>query len=177
MQRLSRASCDSVLGGKMTGLNLGRLLFCACALATLVTSANAKNLLNARYGAAQVFTTTALVKIGTGSVGGPYIESFTAPKAETVMISFSAVCSTSGTTDQYTTVRILVDGLYIYPSNQQDDAFCSTAGATTATAGLDTHTVVTALSVTAGIHGIQVKVTPQNGGTSRIDNLSLLAWD
>lgn len=161
----------------MLTLDLRRFVLGLGIVTLLIAPASAKNLLTARHGAAQSFTATGYLKIAAGSVGGPYIQNFTADKAETVMISFSAVCSTSGTSNQYTTIRILLDGLYLYPTNQQDDAFCSTAGATSVAHGLDTHTVITAVPVGAGIHGIQVRVTPQNGGTSRIDNLSLLVWN
>lgn len=161
----------------MHTLDLRRFVLGLGIVTLLIAPASAKNLLTARHGAAQVFTATGYLKIAAGSVGGPYIQNFTVDKTEIVMISFSAVCSTSGTTTQYTTIRIRLDGNYLYPTNQQDDAFCSTAGATSASHGLDTHTVITAVTVGTGIHGIQIQVTPWNGGTSRIDNLSLLVWN
>jgi len=136
--------------------------------------ASATNLLFTTFAPAQTFTTTGNAIIFKS---GSFFQAFSTSQQETVMISFSAVCTTSGTGNQFTSIQILIDGKAVYPTDHANNALCSSEGAGTATDKLATSSITTAVSVSSGNHNVQVTVTPHNGGTSRIQFLTLLAWD
>jgi len=151
----------------------------ALAATLLLTAlpANATSLLETRYRNPQLFTQTGLAFVFAGSAGSSFTQAFFTEGPRNVMISFTAVCSTTGTGAQYTSITILVDGAGVYPTNQADEVFCSAVGSTSHATGWGRNTVVAGLAVSPGSHNIQVQVTPHNGGQSRIDNLQLLVWD
>jgi hypothetical protein len=136
--------------------------------------ASAKNLLVTTFAGAQTFTAPGNLKLFKS---GSFTQAFFSEQAETVMISFSSMCSTSGTTNQFTNLRILVDGSPVYPTGQLAYVFCSVGGTTGIGDGQSTATVLIGRAVSAGSHSIQAIVTPRNGGTSRITNLSLIVWN
>jgi hypothetical protein len=143
-------------------------------LSLSILPAGASNLLNTTFPGSQTFSNPGLLKIFNS---GSFTQSFSVSQAKTVMISFSAVCSIGGTTNQTTTIQILVDGTATSPTNQGNDLLCSAVGAAVNSDGRARNTVVTARQVGVGNHNIQVSVTPHNGGISRIDALVLLVWD
>lgn len=157
----------------MFGVNFRRALLGAGALCLTILPAQAENLLRTTFAGTQTFTAPGLLAIFPS---GAQTQTFQVSQAQTVMISFSAVCSTSGTSNERTSIEILLEGRKIYPGGK-DNVFCGTAGAATARDGLATHTVVTGAEVEPGFIDIQVRVVPRGGGTSRIDNLSLIVWN
>ncbi len=157
----------------MSRMYLARTLFGAAAFCLTALPANAENLLATRFAGTQTFTEPGLLAIFPS---GSFTQTFVADVAQTVMISFSAVCSTSGTGNERTSIEILIEGTRVYPA-QRDNVFCGTAGTAAAGDGLATHTVITGVEVEAGFIDINVRVVPRGGGTSRIDNLSLIVWN
>jgi hypothetical protein len=158
----------------MFGLNFTRIFLSIALLSLASVPASGANLLNTRFFNAQTFPATDFAAIFPG---GSVTQNFNLATAKTVMISFSAVCSTSGTGNQFTSIQIQLDGTPAYPTNLSDGVLCGTAGAATNLDGRATSTLVTAVSLPAGSYDVRVQVTPHNGGVSRIDNLALLVWD
>lgn len=157
----------------MFGMNCTRAILGAAGLCLTILPANAENLLATRFADAQTFTEPGFLAIfETGS----FTQTFNVEEEQTVMISFSAVCSTSGTGNERTSIEIQVEGKKVYPG-QDDNTFCSAAGAATSRDGRATYTVITGVEVEAGSNDIRVRVVPRGGGTSRIDNLSLIVWN
>jgi hypothetical protein len=153
----------------LKGIFLGAAL-----LVPTIVPATAANLLNTTFSNAQTLSSTGFLKVFQS---GSFTQAFFTPTAQTVMISFSAVCSTTGTTTQLTSIKILVNSTAVYPTNQADDVFCSAVGTAPHATGWARHTVVTAVNVGQGSHSIQVQATPTGGGVTRIDNLALLVWN
>ena len=158
----------------MIGFGFRAVALSAFVLFLSALPVSAANLLVTTFAGAQTFTTAGNLKLFKS---GSFTQSFFSQQAETVMISFSAMCSTTGTTNQFTNLKILVDGNPVYPTGQPTYVFCSVGGTTAIADGQTTVTLLTAKAVTAGNHNIQAVVTPQNGGTSRITNLSLIVWN
>ena len=159
----------------MIGLGFKKILVGASILSLSTLPASAANLLNTIFAPPQTITDpdTLLAVFPSGS----FTQSFTAPEAETVMLSFSAVCSISGTGNQALKIKITLDSQVLYPTNKATDVLCSAAGANTNLDSLSTVTVMGARSVGSGNHNLQVRATPTNGGTGRIVDLGILVWD
>ena len=136
--------------------------------------ANAGNLMITQFAGVQTFNAPGnLVLADSGS----FFQSFDSEGPQNVMISFSAVCSTSGKGSEATSIQIILDGAAVYPTNKADNLFCSVGGGKGTKDGLNTNAIITAVPVGGGTHTVQVTVTPLKGGTSRIDNLSMLVWN
>ena len=158
---------------KLTYRVMGLALFAA-----MTSQANAANLLNTIFGPLQSFAAPGhLIIFPSGSITQAF---FTAQK-ETVMLSFSAVCSTTGTGAQATKMKINVSGTtgsgVIYPTNQNSYVLCTAIGRDGGVDGRGTYTLVTGFEVNSGIHNLTVDVTPTNGGTSLISNLTIQVWE
>lgn len=137
-------------------------------------SASAGNLLITKFAGAQTFNAPGNLVL---TDGGSFFQSFDSEGPQNVMISFSAVCSTSGKGSEATSLQIILDGAAVYPTNKADNVFCSVGAGKGTKDGLNTNAIVTAVPVGGGTHTVQVTVTPLKGGTSRIDNLSMLVWN
>src|SRR5258706_1781866 len=90
----------------MIAVGIKKILIGAGVLLLATLPANATNLLNTIFAPAQTFSSTGFLKVFSS---GSFTQAFSATTTKTVMISFSAVCSVSGTGDQATTIKILID--------------------------------------------------------------------
>ena len=147
-------------------------------LGTLSTTANAENLLNTGFGGLQTFTAPGpLIVFKSGS----FTQTYFTTKAETVMLSLSAVCATTGTGLEQTKITINLSGksggTAVYPTNQGSFALCSAIGGPLASDGRGNYSLVTGVEVNAGIHNLTVQVTPPAGGKSSIADLSIQVWN
>jgi hypothetical protein len=152
----------SIIKGALIGAGL---------LSLFALPANAKNLLTTTFPGVQTFSTQGFAAVFPS---GSFSQAFFTETDDVVMISFSAICSTSGPAGAYTSVQILIDGSAIYPNA----LLCSSLGAATNTTELGTYSFITAREVKGQnvSHDIKVRVTPRNG-VSRIQSLNLLVWD
>lgn len=154
-----------------------KLFVAACAATCVISGAArpafAEHLLTSVFAPEQLFTTPGLAKIFPS---GSFTQSIFLTTPSTVMINFSAVCSTSGAGFKFTSVQILVDGKRLYPTNQSGNVLCGTGGNETAADGLATNSFISTATLGAGNHNLNVNVVPTSGATSRLKNLALTIW-
>lgn len=156
----------------MNSVKIG--LISMIAAAVMSTSAQAGNLMAGSFAPNQDFTAEGSLRIFPS---GSFFQSIFVPTAQTVMISFSAVCATIAPGVASTRVLLLVDDVPVYPTGSTANAFCATRGPLNAV-NPETYSFVVAKALSAGSHDVQMHVIPSGvGATSRIRQLSLLAWN
>lgn len=113
--------------------------------------------------------------LGTDLDGGDAGDTLTfrVKKRSEVVILFNAECAVRGTTGGWINLDILVDGVAVPPSDQ-DNAFCAGKG-TTKLDEWASNVVNAVVKLEAGDHDVQVNVNAYGGVTEyRIDDTSLI---
>jgi hypothetical protein len=94
------------------------------------------------------------------------------------MISYSAECAVHGTTNQYVSIEIIVDGTVLPPTTGFADAFCGAMNGTEFNDGwVMAHYSVPTPTLTLGVHTVQIRALVVNSGnvfTGSLGNSSLV---
>ena len=143
------------------------------------TTAQAENLLDTTVARAQTCNggTCQFAVFESGS----FTQTFFTGQAETVMLSFSAVCSVSGTGLQAAKIKVFVSnmqsGTVAYPTGNGSFSLCSAAGAARITDARGSYSFVTGVPVNAGFHNVTLQVTPTAGGVAELSSLGIQVWN
>ena len=136
--------------------------------------AGAANLLNTTFPGLQTFTAAGPVRLFPS---GSFFQAFTTTQAETVMVSFSAGCSVTGTGVQQLRLAIFIDSKAIYPTNRSNFVFCSAIGTPNGQDARASFSLVTGVEVGSGNHNVTVNATPTTGSKAILTNLTMQVWD
>jgi len=157
----------------MKFLTIATLAVGACVFAAAPSSA--ANLLTTSFSSPQFFSAPGNLKIFKS---GSFFQAFVAPAGQTVMISFSAVCATGGSTNQATRIRIIVNEKAVAPTDKPSNIFCSADGQATTLDGQSTNTLVTSVVAgSAASNSLRVEVVPVNDGVSMLDDVVINVWN
>jgi len=156
---------------------LNAAAFAAACLVASAMPAAAENLLSTIFAPEQTFSAPKFLAVfPSGSVN----QAFFVSTPQTVMISVSAVCGSTGTGNQGVALKLMIDGKSVYPTNQIGNVFCASDHTALATPGSEMHSFVTGLEVKASMtsHSLQLQAIPLGTGTTgRIKNLSIQVWN
>lgn len=156
-------------------------LLAMLSMGAMSAAANAENLLDTKFGPAQSFTLPNSNAILFPS--GSFFQSFFTAEAETVMISFSGVCSITGNGRKAVRIAIRVantaaaDEEILYPTSLPNFVLCSGNSTRTENDGRGTFSFISSINVKAGNHQVTMQVTPTTGARATISALSIQVWN
>jgi len=135
----------------------------------------AANLLATSYLSEQSFSESGKLKIAKS---GAVSQTFVAPAGQTIMISFSAVCSNFGLDYKATRIQIIVNGNIVSPTDSPSNIFCSANGRISSHDSKSVNTIITSLTTgSSPSNSLSIKVIPINGSTSVLDDVVINVWN
>lgn len=160
----------SAFAGRIASTTL-ILLGAAAVLVPTVTKAEL--LASATNTTAQLFNVVAGTPVDLNGAGAGTSISFGCNVPSRVMITFSAECSQSGTTAQWGSIQIVLNGTVLPPTVGNDDAFCSGDGNAGASDSWATQSMEVVGACRQGGNVLAVRAGPRFAGTTmRLDDMS-----